>query len=79
MNFPIAQTNPRIIDVSDNLPDITANVVHDSEHHQLPSDIFEDVIFDALNDLVDDFAANPDKQPQTSSSAAIRHYCSSIP
>lgn len=51
----------RIIDVTDSIPDITANIIHDSEHYQLPSDIFEDLVFQALNDLIDDFALNPDK------------------
>lgn len=49
----------RIVDLSDSLPDITANLIQDSEHFQLPSDIFEDLIYQALNDLIDDFAQNP--------------------
>lgn len=49
------------LDLSDSVPDITANLIHDSRFNQLPSDIFEPVIFQALNDLVDDFALHPDK------------------
>ena len=61
MTFSLAQTEivTRVIDLTDSLPDITASVIHDSEHHQLPSDIFEDTLFRALNDLIDDFAQNP--------------------
>jgi hypothetical protein len=55
------KTASRIIDLTDSLPDITANLVHDSEHYQLPSDIFEDLLFKALNELIDDFATDPDK------------------
>ncbi len=50
-----------VIDLSDSLADITANIIHDSEHFQLPSEIFESIILKAINDLVDDFAINPDK------------------
>lgn len=49
-----------IIDLTDSLPDITANIVNDSEHYQLPSDIFEDAVFTAINELIDDFALDPD-------------------
>ena len=48
-----------IIDLTDSITDITANLIHDSEHHQLPSDIFEKLVFQALNDLIDEFAQNP--------------------
>ncbi|NJO99010.1 MAG: hypothetical protein HC764_25945 [Pleurocapsa sp. CRU_1_2] len=57
----IATTKVRTIDLSDAIPDITANIILDSaEHYQLPSDIFEDVILQAVNDVIDDFAQNPD-------------------
>ncbi len=49
------------LDLSDSVPDITANLIHDSRFNQLPSDIFESVIFQALNELIDDFALHPDK------------------
>ena len=63
MTLSIAQTQviSRIIDLTDSLPDLTANIIEDSEHHQLPSNLFEDAILEAINDLVDDFAINPDK------------------
>ncbi|NJK58793.1 MAG: hypothetical protein HC939_23840 [Pleurocapsa sp. SU_5_0] len=51
----------RIIDLTNSIPDITANLIHDSEHFQLPSDLFEDLLFEALNDLIDDFSLDPDK------------------
>lgn len=50
------------IDVSECLEDITANYIADStEHYQLPSDLFENVLFEALNDLIDEFAQAPDR------------------
>lgn len=52
----------RTIDLTDCIPDITTNIIHESsEHYLLPSDIFEDVILQAINDLIDDFALNPDQ------------------
>lgn len=48
-----------VIDVSESLSDITANIIHKSEYSLLPSDIFEDLVFTAINELVDDFAHNP--------------------
>jgi hypothetical protein len=49
------------IDLTEAIPDITANVIHDSRFNQLPSDIFEKVVFKALNNLIDDFAQNTNK------------------
>jgi hypothetical protein len=52
----------RNIDLTDSIPDLTANIIHNSaEHYLLPCDIFEDVILQAVNDLIDDFALNPDQ------------------
>ena len=48
------------IDLGDAIADITANIIYDSEYSQLPSDIFESAVMEAINDLVDDFALNPD-------------------
>ena len=63
MTLSIAQTQviSRIIDLTDSLPDLTANIIEDSEHHQLPSNLFEDAILEVINDLIDDFVINPDK------------------
>ena len=47
-------TQKRIIDLTDSLADLTANIIYDSEHYLLPSDIFEDAILGAINDLIDD-------------------------
>lgn len=49
----------RIINLTEAIPDITSNLIVDSEHYQLPSDLFEDVLFEALNDLIDKFSLNP--------------------
>lgn len=59
-----AKASPRIIDLTDSIADITANLIHDSEHYQLPSDIFESLVFQTINELIDDFAANPDNYLQ---------------
>ncbi len=40
---------------TDSLADITDNIIQDSEHYLLPSDIFEKAILEAINDLIDDF------------------------
>jgi hypothetical protein len=46
--------NVRVIDVTDCIPDITANLIAASpEHSDLPSGIFESLVFEALNDLID--------------------------
>ena len=51
--------NDFIIDASEFLDDVTTNYIFDSpDYHNLPSDIFEGTLFDALNDLIDDFAMN---------------------
>ena len=55
------QTTDYQIDLTDSLADITANIIHDSEHYLLPSDIFEDAVLGAINDLIDDFANCPDR------------------
>ncbi|MEL6928202.1 MAG: hypothetical protein AAFO95_06185 [Cyanobacteria bacterium J06600_6] len=55
------KVTPRIINVTESIPDITANLVVDSEHYQLPSYLFEGVLFEALNDLIDRFAQNPNQ------------------
>lgn len=57
-------TTKYVIDLTEAIRDITTNVIHDSRFNQLPSDIFEPVIFQAFNDLADDFALNPEKYLQ---------------
>ena len=60
-SYTSTNTQKHIIDLTDCVADTSSNIIHDSEHYQLPSDIFENVVFEALNDLIDDFAINPDK------------------
>ena len=55
------KVTPRIINVTECIPDITANLVVDSEHYLLPPYLFEGVLFEALNDLIDRFAQNPNQ------------------
>jgi len=50
----VSKVNPRIINLTDSIPDVTSNLIVDSEHYQLPSDIFEDTLYEALNDLIDE-------------------------
>jgi len=57
----VSKVNPRIIDLTDSIPDVTSNLIVDSEHYQLPPDIFENALYEALNDLIDDFAQNPNR------------------
>ena len=47
--IPIRSAKVRIINVTDCIPDIASNYIHDSEHYQIPSEIFEDLILEALN------------------------------
>lgn len=55
-------SNDYSIDVKDCLEDVTANFIAEStEHYQLPSDLFESVLFQAMNDLIDEFAQEPDR------------------
>ena len=56
-----AKVTPRIIDLTDAVPDIAANLIYGSEYHHLPSDIFEALIVQLINDLVDDLASDPQK------------------
>ncbi len=53
---PQTQTPSPQIDLTDSLADITDNIIQDSEHYLLPSDIFEKAILEAINDLIDDFS-----------------------
>lgn len=55
-------SSPYSIDVSECIGDITSNhIANSTEHYQLPAHIFENAVFEALNDLVDDFAQDPDR------------------
>lgn len=56
-----AKVTPRIIDLTDAVPDIAANLIYGGQYHQLPSDIFEQLIIELINDLVDDLASDPQK------------------
>ena len=47
-SYTSTNTQKHIIDLTDCVADTTSN-------------IFENVVFEALNDLIDDFAINPDK------------------
>ena len=57
----MSKSTSDIIDLTDSVSDIAANLIHNSEYNQLPSDIFESLVFQVINELVDDFATNPDK------------------
>ena len=50
------------IDLTECIPDLTANLIAASpDHYDLPPDIFESLVFEALNDLIDDFVTRDAK------------------
>lgn len=73
--------NPRIIDLTDSVPDLAANLIYGSQYHHLPSDIFEDLVLRLINDLIDDLASDPQKYLQSHHQAEIErlahHYLQS--
>jgi hypothetical protein len=72
VSIQTATATVRVINVTDCIPDITANLIAASpDHYDLPPDIFESLVFEALNDLIDDFALNPHKYIQPCHETAI--------
>jgi hypothetical protein len=54
VSIPTETAKVRVIDVTECIPDITTNLIaSSSEHYDLPPDIFEDLVFQALNDVID--------------------------
>ena len=47
--------------MTESVRDIAANLIYGGEYHHLPSDIFEQLIIELINDLVDDLASDPQK------------------
>ena len=66
-----SKVTTNIINLTDCIADIAFNYIHDSEHFDIPSDIFEDLILKALNELVDDFADDPAKYLKPDHKTAI--------
>ena len=59
-----AKTIDRIIDLNDSLADIAANLIYGGQYHDLPSDIFEELVLKVINDQLNDLAADPQKYLQ---------------
>lgn len=60
----LPETTSNIIDLSNAVTDIAANLIYNSQYHDLPSDIFEELVIRIANDLIDDFASDPQKYLQ---------------
>ena len=58
---PTQKTAPLIIDLTDAIGDIAANLIYGGQYHHLPSDIFEQLIVELINDTFDDLASDPQK------------------
>lgn len=56
-----SKSTSNIVDLTDSVPDIAANLIYGSQYHHLPSDIFEALIVQLINDLIDDLASDPQK------------------
>lgn len=52
-------TNSYQIDLCDAIPDMAANLIHNSSFHNLPPDIFEQLVFEALEELIERFSIDP--------------------
>jgi hypothetical protein len=56
------KTNQYTISLSDCLEDIAENFIYaESEYSQVPSFVLVPLMFEAVNDLIDEFSTNPEK------------------
>jgi hypothetical protein len=56
------KTNQYTISLSDCLEDIASNFIYaESEYSQVPSGVLVPIMFEAVNDLIDEFSSNPEK------------------
>jgi hypothetical protein len=54
--------NQYTISLSDCLEDIAENFIYaESEYSQVPSFVLVPIMFEAVNDLIDEFSTNPEK------------------
>jgi hypothetical protein len=54
--------NQYTISLSDCLEDIAENFIHaESEYSQVPSFVLVPIMFEAVNDLIDEFSSSPEK------------------
>ncbi|BAZ47060.1 hypothetical protein NIES4102_42210 (plasmid) [Chondrocystis sp. NIES-4102] len=47
------------IDLCDAIPDIAANLIYQSEFNNFPPDIFEQLVFEILEELIERFSSDP--------------------
>ncbi len=56
------KTNPYTISLSDCLEDIAENFIYaESEYSQVPSFVLVPIMFEAINEWIDEFSTNPEK------------------
>ncbi len=56
------KTDQYTISLSDCLEDIAENFIHaESEYSHVPSFVLVPLMFEAINDLIDEFSTNPEK------------------
>ncbi len=56
------KTDQYIISLSDCLEDIAENFIYaENEYSQIPSFVLVPLMFEAVNDLIDEFSSNPEK------------------
>jgi hypothetical protein len=56
------KTNQYTISLSDCLEDIAENFIYaESEYSHVPSFVLVPIMFEAVNDLIDEFSTNPEK------------------
>jgi hypothetical protein len=56
------KTNQYTISLSDCLEDIASNFIYaESEYSHVPSFVLVPLMFEAINDLIDEFSTNPEK------------------
>lgn len=56
------KTNQYTISLSDCLEDIAENFIYaESEYSQVPSFVLVPLMFEAVNDLIDEFSSSPEK------------------
>ena len=62
MNNNKNQENKYIISLDECLPDIAENFIYvESEYSHIPSFVLVPIMFEAVNDLIDEFSDSPEK------------------
>ena len=62
MNNNKNQENKYVISLDECLPDIAENFIYaESDYSHVPSFVLVPIMFEAVNDLIDEFSDNPEK------------------